>query len=266
MFGNIASALSAVLPMMQLPLQMYQSYQNLGFQKDTLNYQKDLQQQIFLREDNAVQRRVKDLRAAGLNPLLAAGSAAGSGSVVPTVAPQINPVDMLAPLLSAQNIKESELRIETSVQAIEESIARVKKMDSDITLNESAIALNAQNIKESVQRVIESGQRIDESEARIFAQTLKNQLTNAEIAKLAKNIELLQEQVLTEKQKREIEAYKFNFNLGTGFPTGTNNDLLKIIQGSYWGVKNALYYTKDNIGVPFLKALKQAMRAVGWIK
>lgn len=45
-------------------------------------YQRKLQNKIFDREDNAVTRRYKDLIAAGINPNLAAGSAAGAGSVV----------------------------------------------------------------------------------------------------------------------------------------------------------------------------------------
>lgn len=45
-------------------------------------YAKDLQQQIFQREDNAVQRRQTDLMKAGFNPLLAGQNAAGSGQVV----------------------------------------------------------------------------------------------------------------------------------------------------------------------------------------
>lgn len=56
---------------------------------------KELQQQIFQREDTAVQRRAADLEAAGLSKTLAAGGGAQAGSVVSMNAPKMegeNPV------------------------------------------------------------------------------------------------------------------------------------------------------------------------------
>lgn len=59
---------------------------NYRLQQENLAYQKMLQQTVFNREDNAVQRRVADLKKAGLSPTLAAGSAASAGSVIGTSA------------------------------------------------------------------------------------------------------------------------------------------------------------------------------------
>lgn len=52
-----------------------------------MNYQKEMQKEAWRREDNAVQRRVADLGAAGLSPVLAAGSSASASSPITIGAP-----------------------------------------------------------------------------------------------------------------------------------------------------------------------------------
>lgn len=68
---------------------------NYELQKDWQNYQKQLQREIFQREDSAIQRRVSDIAAAGGNPAMAweTGNGASAGSIVDTSAPQQAPND-----------------------------------------------------------------------------------------------------------------------------------------------------------------------------
>lgn len=74
-------------------MQGINNYRNTQAEKENLAYQKNLQQQMFQREDTAVQRREADLLRAGLSPTLAAGSAASSGPIVNTKAPEIKGLD-----------------------------------------------------------------------------------------------------------------------------------------------------------------------------
>ena len=76
-------------------LNAWQQYKNL-------NYQKDLQNRIFSREDSSVQRRVADLKAAGLSPVLAAGQGASAGPVVSTKAPEFDAGDFTNALQAMQ--------------------------------------------------------------------------------------------------------------------------------------------------------------------
>lgn len=75
--------------------------QNLGFQRENLDYTKALQQQIFNREDSSYQRTVSDMRAAGLSPLVMNGTN-GAGEAIATTAmnnqyQHIQPLDYKSP-------------------------------------------------------------------------------------------------------------------------------------------------------------------------
>ena len=116
--------------------------QNLGFQRSVLDYNKQLQQQIFNREDTSYQRTVADMRAAGLSPLMMQGTN-GAGEAIALTAPNNSyqhtplsdyksPIDAFASLnpigflSSLEDLKAKRLQNQLASDTYDYSKAKIK--------------------------------------------------------------------------------------------------------------------------------------------
>ena len=150
---------------------------NYELQKDWQNYQKQLQREIFQREDNAIQRRASDIAAAGGNPAMAweSGNGASAGSIVDTSAPQQAPYDYSQLMNSSLSMFAGGLK----------QFQEARLMDAQIK-NLSAVTdkTDAETITEEIRQLqIKALTAKTNEEKNLYIQEIKEKEHNLELSK-----------------------------------------------------------------------------------
>lgn len=121
--------------------------QNLQFQRENLDYQKELQQQIFEREDTAYQRTKQDMINAGLNPL-SMQSTNGSGEAIATTPLNNNFQAQMPAPMQKENTLDSPLQHILNILGTSTSVAGAISNISQMGLRRDLLQsqIDSQNI------------------------------------------------------------------------------------------------------------------------
>lgn len=175
---------------------------NFKLELEKFAYDKDLQERIFQREDNAVQRKMADLEKAGLSKTLAAGSGASAGAVVPKNTPQMGSAGKQMQQKAMADLIGTVMNLAT----MKADIARTNAQTSLIKSQANKTKTEADFMKDNNPQLVKQNQ-------------IKAELAEASkylnLQQLGENLNLTREQ--RSKLNKEIAMLDYDYQLKTQY-------------------------------------------------
>ncbi len=161
------------------------------------DYQKKMQQTAWSREDNAVNRRMADLRRSGLNPNLAAGSSAGASG----------PVALKAPVRDTGSYERAGQipgQIIERFANIAQTLAQTDYLNSQKDFQKIKNQIHGETIPEQIS-TIESGSKTAQSHSEIAAadSSVATALVDTHIDTAIENLA-----TIAENRRQSVEMFK----------------------------------------------------------
>lgn len=225
---------------------MLDSLANFAIAQQNLSQMKKTQEETWKREDNAVQRRVADLKAAGLSPTLAAGSAASSAV---TAAPQNTynsaVLDKVANIVSVKQGLENVRKTEAEVKNINASTSKTEA-EKQILFNQNILFPELKKQAE-LKTAIENENRIKAKYENSTNET-KRQLLEEQLDTAKENVTKLQAEIAGLRASNYAANLTNYYSYHSGMP---KEIMSSMASGSFGKILNFI--------LPFSNKLAQGM-------